>query len=104
MGANPYGPLTTTNSLQELIMADANLKARPHVTERFITMQRKRDIGRYGLQAIYDESCEPLHLWLKIAGRWLMHDVGFHAGQKLHVHVELGKLTITAAQITPDCG
>lgn len=32
-------------------------------------MQRKRDIGRYGLQAIYDESCEPLHLWLKIVGR-----------------------------------
>ncbi|MBN3825781.1 type I toxin-antitoxin system SymE family toxin [Burkholderia sp. Ac-20384] len=73
-------------------------------TERSITMQRKRDIGRYGMRAIYDESCEPLHLWLKIAGRWLMHDVGFHAGQKLLVRVERGKLTITAAQITPDCG
>ncbi|MET1535727.1 SymE family type I addiction module toxin [Burkholderia sola] len=37
----------------------------------------------------------------KIAGRWLIHDAGFHAGQKLRVHVELGKLTITAAQIAP---
>ncbi|VWB09809.1 hypothetical protein BLA6993_00283 [Burkholderia lata] len=80
-------------------MADANLKARPPITERFITMQRKRDIGRYGMRVIYDESCEPLHLWLKIAGRWLIHDVGFHAGQKLLVHVEHGKLTITAAPI-----
>ncbi|WP_082729629.1 SymE family type I addiction module toxin [Burkholderia sp. FL-7-2-10-S1-D7] len=80
-------------------MADANLKARPPVTERFITMQHKRDIGRYGIRAIHDESCEPL--WLKIAGRWLTHDVGFHAGQKLLVHVEHGKLTITAAQIAP---
>ncbi|WP_175796604.1 hypothetical protein [Burkholderia anthina] len=51
----------------------------------------------------YDESCEPLHLWLKIAGRWPIHDAGFHAGQKLSVHVEFGKLTIAAAQITPDC-
>ncbi|RQR70925.1 type I addiction module toxin, SymE family [Burkholderia sp. Bp9012] len=34
----------------------------------------------------------------------MIHDAGFHAGQKLHVHVEHGKLTITAAQITPDCG
>ncbi|WP_096472310.1 SymE family type I addiction module toxin [Burkholderia pyrrocinia] len=42
--------------------------------------------------------CEPLFLWLKISGRWLTHDVGFHAGQKLRVHVQHGKLTITAAQ------
>ena len=84
-------------------MADANLKARPTVSERFITMQRKRDIGRYGMRAIHDENCEPLYLWLKIAGRWLIHDAGFHAGQKLRVHVEHGKLTITAAQTAPDC-
>ncbi|MBN3816368.1 type I toxin-antitoxin system SymE family toxin [Paraburkholderia sp. Se-20369] len=62
-------------------------------------MQRKRDMNRYGLAAIHDERCEPLHLWLKITGRWLAHDAGFHAGQKLLVHVEHGKLTITAAQI-----
>ncbi|RQR30331.1 type I addiction module toxin, SymE family [Burkholderia sp. Bp9143] len=53
------------------------------------------------MRAIHDESCEPLHLWLKIAGRWLTHDVGFHAGQKLLVHVEHGELIITAAQIAP---
>ncbi|MCW0060339.1 hypothetical protein [Burkholderia pseudomallei] len=42
-------------------MADANLKARPPVTERFITMQRKRDMDSYGRKALYDEShCEPL--------------------------------------------
>nr|WP_302054894.1 SymE family type I addiction module toxin [Burkholderia multivorans] len=35
---------------------------------------------------------------LKIGGRWLAHDAGFHAGQKLLVHVEHGKLTITVAQ------
>ncbi|KVC61632.1 hypothetical protein WI72_12115 [Burkholderia ubonensis] len=78
-------------------MADANLKARPPVTERFITMQRKRDMDRYGRKALYDEShCEPLYLWLRIAGQWLAHDAGFHAGQKLRVHIEHGKLTITA--------
>ncbi|WP_175906767.1 SymE family type I addiction module toxin [Burkholderia seminalis] len=33
---------------------------------------------------------------IKISGRWLTHDVGFHAGQKLRVHVQHGKLTITA--------
>ncbi|KVA20631.1 hypothetical protein WI46_07920 [Burkholderia ubonensis] len=66
-------------------------------TERFITMQRKRDMDRYGRKALYDEShCEPLYLWLRIAGQWLAHDAGFHAGQKLRVHVEHGKLTITA--------
>ncbi|MCW0060340.1 type I toxin-antitoxin system SymE family toxin [Burkholderia pseudomallei] len=31
-----------------------------------------------------------------MAGQWLAHDAGFHAGQKLRVHIEHGKLTITA--------
>lgn len=34
-----HRPLTTTNSHQELIMADANHKARPPVTERSVTIQ-----------------------------------------------------------------
>ncbi|KVF68039.1 hypothetical protein WS75_30060 [Burkholderia sp. FL-7-2-10-S1-D7] len=61
-------------------------------------MQRKRDMNRYGLQALYGNSlCEPLYLSLKIAGRWLANDAGFHAGQKLLVHVEHSKLIIAAA-------
>ncbi|KVN83776.1 hypothetical protein WT15_00020 [Burkholderia stagnalis] len=48
-------------------------------------------------KALCDEShCEPLYLWLRITGRWLAHDASFQAGQKLRVHVEHGKLTITA--------
>ncbi|WP_124502190.1 hypothetical protein [Burkholderia sp. Bp9140] len=50
-------------------MADASLKALPTVTERFIAMQHKLDIGRYVMRVIHDENCEPLHLRLKIAGR-----------------------------------
>ncbi|AOK15526.1 hypothetical protein WJ96_27070 [Burkholderia ubonensis] len=69
----------------------------PYVVECAGTMQRKRDIDRYGRKTLYDDSlCEPLYLWLKITGRWLAHDAGIHAGQKLRVHVEHGKLTITA--------
>jgi len=36
MGGNPYDPLTTTNSSEELTMADANLKASTALAERHI--------------------------------------------------------------------
>jgi toxic protein SymE len=87
---NTLGPLTTTNSYEELTMADANLNAHPNVTERFVTIQqspRQRRNWRVGYKP-------PLYPWMKLSGRWIEH-AGFEAGQRVRISVEQGRLTIT---------
>jgi toxic protein SymE len=92
MGGNPYSPLTTTNSLQELIMADTNLKARSPVTERFVTIQQSQRSQRNWATS---PTTPPLYPWMKLAGRWIEH-AGFAPGQRVRINVEQGRLTITA--------
>jgi toxic protein SymE len=95
MGGNPSGPLTTTNSHQELIMADANLKPRSPVTERFVTIQQSRRFERNWSTSRLYRKPPPLYPWMKLAGRWIEH-AGFPPGQRVRISVEHGRLTITA--------
>ena len=50
MGGNPYDPLTTTNSSEELTMADANLKASTAPAERHIKIQQAERERPYSLR------------------------------------------------------
>jgi toxic protein SymE len=76
-------------------MADANLKARPPVTERFVTIQQSRRESRNWQKPPYKRTEPPLFPWLKRAGRWIEH-AGFHAGQRVKINVEHGRLVIIA--------
>src|SRR5512146_1284914 len=67
MGANPYDPLTTINSDQESIMADANLNARPAHPERHVTIQQS---WRYRQWKPGYRPDPPLFPWFKVSGRW----------------------------------
>ncbi|WP_250456032.1 SymE family type I addiction module toxin [Caballeronia sp. ATUFL_M2_KS44] len=79
-------------------MADANLKTRPPVTERFVTIQESRRENRstawWGKPHV-KRTDPPLYPWLKLAGRWI-ENAGFEAGQRVKINVEHGRLTITA--------
>lgn len=71
-------------------MANANLKARPPVTERFVTIQEflaeRNSRGRYDPPTLF-----PL---IRLASKWPQHE-GFTAGQRVTVHVEHGRLITT---------
>ncbi|MEM5373067.1 hypothetical protein V4C53_44785 [Paraburkholderia azotifigens] len=54
-------PLTTTNTPQELITADANLKAHPPVTERFVTIQQSRRFQRNWSRPAHLRTIPPLY-------------------------------------------
>ena len=72
-------------------MADANLKARLPVAERFVTIQQSM---RYRCNW-RSRTTPPLYPWMKLAGRWI-ENAGFTAGQRVKIAVEQGRLTITA--------
>ncbi|WP_277185665.1 SymE family type I addiction module toxin [Caballeronia sp. BR00000012568055] len=74
--------------------ANANLKARPTVSERFVTIQQSRRDSRTPIQPFKKRTDPPFFPWIRLAGRWIEH-AGFHAGQRVKVAVEHGKLTIT---------
>jgi toxic protein SymE len=76
-------------------MADANLKARPPVTERFVTIQQSRRECRNWHKPYHLRTEPPNFPWLKLAGRWI-ENAGFEAGQRVKINVEHGRLTITA--------
>jgi toxic protein SymE len=88
-----HGPLTTTNSPQELIMADANLNASRVHPERHATVQQlmrwhppPKWSGQWKTPEFF-----PL---LRIAGKWLIQ-AGFEPGQRVRITVEHGRLIIT---------
>ncbi len=91
MGGNPYDPLTTTNSQQELIMADANLNASHAHPGRRVTVQQS---WRYRRINARTHSEPPLYPWIKLSGRWL-ELAGFEAGQQVRIEVHHGRLVIT---------
>lgn len=93
MGGNPYGPLTTTNSLRELIMADVNLNALHAHPERHATVQelmRWRPASKPGRPW----RTPRFFPWLRIAGMWL-EQAGFPPGQRVRIQVEHGRLVTT---------
>lgn len=91
MGGNPYGPLTTTSSLGELTMADANLKPRrardEHVTRISVALEpgRTHEHGR----------CTAFP-WMQVTDAMLEH-AGFLPGHKVLFSIDyrLGQITIT---------
>jgi toxic protein SymE len=86
-----HGPLTKTNSAEELIMADANLNTSSVHPERRITIQQS---WRYRRLSARTRTEPPLYPWVKLAGRWL-ELAGFEAGQRVRVSVEHKRLVIT---------
>jgi len=99
MGGNPNDPLTTTNSITELIMAKADDKAVNDVSVRILTVARKHQRWQVPL-------CYPPHLdykpdgpdvpWIRLSGQWLER-AGFAISSKARVEVSQGKLVITPA-------
>ncbi|APR38905.1 SymE family type I addiction module toxin [Paraburkholderia sp. SOS3] len=75
-------------------MADANLEARPHVTERFVTVQQSQRES-HSNKPYWQRSEPPCFPWLKLTGRWI-EQAGFEAGQRVRINVEQGRLIITA--------
>lgn len=52
-------------------MADANLKARPSVTERSVTVQQTQRFDRNWIKPAHLRKEPPLYPWFKLAGRWI---------------------------------
>lgn len=77
-------------------MADANHKAHPVVSERFVTIHQSRRFQTAWMKPAHLRTEPPLYPWMKLAGRWIEH-AGFQPGQRVKIAVEHGKLTITAA-------
>jgi toxic protein SymE len=74
---------------------NANLKARPPVTERIVTIQQTQRFQKSWTTPPHLRTEPPLYPWLKLAGRWI-ENAGFTAGQRVKINVEHGRLTITA--------
>jgi len=91
MGSNPYGPLTTTNSSQELTMANANLKPR-----------RARDEHVTRISAALEADSTHPHdkrlafPWMQITDK-LLEQAGFLPGHQVMFSVDhrFGRITIT---------
>ena len=96
MGGNPYGPLTTTSSYKELIMAKAHHKARPPVTERFVTIQQSWRYQKPAHLHLHLRSEPPLYPWMKLSGRWI-ETAGFAPRSRVRITVEHQRLVITPA-------
>ncbi|MDR5881007.1 SymE family type I addiction module toxin [Caballeronia sp. LZ032] len=75
-------------------MADANLKASPSVTERFVTVQQIQRDSR-SKKPHWQRKEPPIYPWLKLAGRWI-EQAGFSPGQRVKINVGHGRLVITA--------
>jgi toxic protein SymE len=76
-------------------MPDANLKAGPAVTERFVTVQQCQRECHNWHKPSYQPTEPPPFPWLKLAGRWI-EQAGFIPGQRVRNNVEYGRLLITA--------
>jgi hypothetical protein len=96
---NTHRPLTTTNSHQELIMADANLKARPSRAKRSraITVTLRDAPDGYSPDTPPHPQqpfmpWEHIDLWLATAGF-------FKAGQRVNVSLDYIRQSLT---VTPE--
>jgi toxic protein SymE len=94
MGGNPYDPLTTTSSHEGVIMADANHKARPPVTERSVTIQESWRYQKPARLPFHMRKEPATFPWMKLSGRWI-ETAGFEPGSRVRITVEHQKLIIT---------
>jgi hypothetical protein len=91
MGGNPHGPLTTTNSHEELTMADANLKPR---------RARDEPITRISVALEADRTQEhnrrTAFPWMQITDA-MLERAGFLPGHQVLFTIDyrLGHITIT---------
>jgi hypothetical protein len=94
----PIRPLTTTNSLRELTMANANLKPRSprQRTHACVTLRDSPDYG----PAQHDGPSGPFLPWMQIADVWL-RQAGFTPGQRMRITFDCRNASLT---ITPDFG
>ncbi|WP_176044062.1 SymE family type I addiction module toxin [Burkholderia vietnamiensis] len=72
-------------------MAKANDKARPPITERFVTVQEI-----WGFPKNMSVRPKTFYSYMKIGGMWLVNDAGFEPGEKVRIAIEPGRLVITA--------
>ncbi|WP_408508994.1 SymE family type I addiction module toxin [Paraburkholderia sediminicola] len=99
MGCHPNDPLTTTSSVEELIMANANHKAVAPVTQRILTIssqRRPRPMKTFAPDHVKFFPDLPPAPWIRLSGRWL-EEAGFEISGRIRVEVERGKLTISPA-------
>ncbi|RQQ57941.1 hypothetical protein [Burkholderia stagnalis] len=61
-------------------MAKANHKARPPITERYVTIQESWGVPK----RMYNRP-ESFYPWLRIGGMWLINDAGFVPGRKARI-------------------
>jgi hypothetical protein len=100
MGCSPYDPLTTINSPQESIMADANHKARPSRTKPHTRTSATPVLGNspdYGPTPDLQQPCMP---WMQLADIWL-GCAGFSPGQRVFFSFDYRNRCLS---ITPDHG
>jgi toxic protein SymE len=100
MGCNPNDPLTTTNSTEELLMANANNKTAKDGSVRFLTVSAQRRPPSYPKSWPPQRKIGRRDLanapWIRLTGRWL-EDAGFEIASRIRVEVEPGRLVITPA-------
>ncbi|AXF22764.1 hypothetical protein CUJ89_19860 [Burkholderia pyrrocinia] len=70
-------------------MAKANDKARPPITERFVTIQESWGVPK----RMYDRP-KTFYPYMKIGGMWLINDAGFVPGRRVQITIEPGRLII----------
>ncbi|HDR9582064.1 TPA: hypothetical protein QDC22_000624 [Burkholderia stabilis] len=71
-------------------MAKPNHKARPPITERFVTIQESWGVPK----RMYDRP-DTFYPYMKIGGMWLINDACFEPGRKAQIVIEPGRLIIT---------
>ncbi|KML61788.1 hypothetical protein VL15_04655 [Burkholderia cepacia] len=71
-------------------MAKANDKARPPITERFVTIQES-----WGVPKRMHIRPDTFYPYMKIGGMWLVNDARFVPGRKVQITIEPGRLVIT---------
>jgi hypothetical protein len=95
MSCSSYDPLTTTNSQQELIMADANLKARPNKREHCSSLHMT--LSSLAERPAIQRPCMP---WMDIIDKHI-ELFGFRPGERVYLSFDFSTRQIS---ISPDFG
>ncbi|CAB3763806.1 SymE family type I addiction module toxin [Paraburkholderia humisilvae] len=77
-------------------MANAHHKARPPVTERFVTIQQSWRYQKPARTPFHPRREPPLYPWMKLSGRWI-ETAGFAPRSRVRITVEHQRLVITPA-------
>ncbi|WP_244131475.1 SymE family type I addiction module toxin [Burkholderia pseudomultivorans] len=89
------GSLTTTNSTQEFVMADAHHNVPTLFPDRFVTIQESFRYRRHIPRVRFQDRKPPVkYPWMKLSGRWI-EDAGFEPAQRVRIEVTIGRLVIT---------